>query len=236
MSVRATLAVGYPALVLALYAALVGVTLLGNGGTAVFLAWLASPILFYLVALLTERDPVAQGGRGTTAGQVFKSVFSLRTQAWSFVFGDILLLPAAFAVAADRWSQTEPASRELPLWWWLLSLIIGTAAGLGFHFKMDMPAYIKAGYGLSMKSPTKLLHDLVTYPVLFSGLLFVFGPLFITAITQWQWDSHVVAILVLVAVWLVLGAVFDGNLRQKRQSKIPWGHPRYDLAREECVV
>ena len=240
MSVKAALAVGYPALVLALYATLVGVTLQGDSGSAIVLAWLASPILFYLMALLTERGPVALGGRGTTAGQVFVSVFSLRTQAWSFIFGDILLLPAAFAVAANKWSQTNAIDRELPAWGWLLCLVIGAAAGLGFHFKMDKPAFIKAGYGLSLNSPTKLLHDFVTYSVLFGGLLYVFVPLVVTVRSwdswQWHWDSHVFTILVLVGIWLVLGAVLDGNLRQKRQSKIPWGHPRYDLVREECLV
>lgn len=196
-------------------------------------AWFASPILFPVFALIFERESVEAGGRGATVGEVLKSVFSLRRQAWSFIFGDWIILPAAFVVATLRWSTSDYRIDLSLLWWWIASLAIGTAAGFGFHYGVDKPGFTQKGKGASLNSPTKLIHDFVSYPVLFGGLLFAVGPILLD--TRWNdlaHDWHLYAILALVAVWFVLGAVVDGR-RAKELS--PWGHPGFNLKEETCI-
>lgn len=200
---------------------------------AVATAWLASPILFPVFALIFERESVEAGGRGATVREVLTSVFSPRTQAWSFLLGDLVILPGAFAVAALRWSTSDYRIDLSVLWWLIVSLAFGVAAGFGFHYGIDKPGFTEKGKAASLNSPTKLLHDFVSYPVLGGGLLFAVGPIWLD--TRWNdlaHDWHLYAILALVAAWLVLGAVVDAR-RAKRLS--PWGHPGFDLKEEVCI-
>lgn len=201
-----------------LYPWLTSVTTSGYSVLAVLVAWTASPILFLTWAILLESKSVQDGGRGETFPAVFWSVFSHKKQAWSFLYGDTILLPFAFLIVADKWGQIGDRSSMTPSWWWWLSLALGIAAGAGFHYKVDKPGYTQRGYAASLHSPTKLFHDFVSYPVLFGGLLYSFGPLFITS---W-FNLHTILVLVLVAVWFCLGAKLDND---RANELVPWGHP-----------
>lgn len=204
-----------------LYPWLTAATTSGRSTWAVVAAWTASPILFLVWAVLLESRSVQDGGRGETFTEIFRSVFSHKKQAWSFLYGDTILLPWAFWIASDKWSEMGNHTIMIPSWWWWLCLALGVAAGAGFHFKIDKPGYTARGYAASLNSPTKLFHDFVSYPVLFGGLLYAFGPLFITT---WL-NLHTVSILVLVGVWLCTGAKVDAD---RADELVPWGHPLHE--------
>lgn len=232
MTFKSRLTVQFVIAGIVLYCALVASVYFGAVVGAVLIAWMASPILFYWYALRYENASMQHGGRGTSAAQVFTSVFSLKTGAWSFVIGDTIILPAALGIAAHKWHNSTARMDNFPFGLFIICAIVGLIAGLLFHFKMDKPAYIQAGYEASLRSPTKLFHDLVTYPVLFGGLLFATMPMIISA-SAWGW--HLIAILGLILVWLTLGALYDGNKRQQSGSMIPWGHSKFNLQKGVCI-
>lgn len=206
----------------ALYVMLTLVTIKDGGVIlSIFVAWLASPVLFFVLAFLFESASVERGGRGNTVREVLGSVFSHEKQAWSFIYGDLILLPLAFSAAADKWSQVSDRSGLTPVWW-LVCLALGCVAGASFHYKLDKPGYTKLGYVASLNSPTKLFHDFVSYPVLFGGLLFVYGPL---VIATWV-NIHTIVILGLVGAWFYLGAKLDSD---RAKDLVPWGHPPFDM-------
>jgi hypothetical protein len=202
----------------------------------ILVTWVTSPISFYIMAIFFENDPIVHGGRGETAIEVFKNVFNLKTQAWSFIFGDIFVLPAAFVVAAHKWSEM-PGLIDPPVWWLVMCLITGSVVGLGFHFWYEKPLYIQQGAGESLDSPTKLLHDFVSYPVLFGGLLCVFVPLVVTPsarelpwLQAWYLNDSVIKIMLLIAIWSTLGVI------DHFRNLIPWGHPKYAVEQQRCIT
>jgi hypothetical protein len=206
----------------------------GGQPSAFVLGWCVSPVPFLALALWFEHGPRAQAGRGETAWEIFQNVFSLHTQAWSFVIGDIIILPWALAGATDRLNYYGVTLAVVPWWWLIVSGLIGAVAGVAFH-RMDAWAYAKEGYAESINSPTKLFHDFVTYPVLFGGVLFVLGALFYRE----QLSPTVIGILVLLAAWLVLGVADTWRAIQKQKRKMksaPWGHPPFDLKKGTILV
>jgi hypothetical protein len=191
----------------------------GDPWMAAFVCLMASPILFLGLAYFLETSSTGHG-RGSSFGAAFKSVFSYKKQAWSFIIGDIFLLPAAAWIAAHKWSQIADRS-ELTWSWWTLSLLLGGIAGAAFHFLLDTPGYTQRGFASSLDSPTKLFHDFVSYPVLFGGLLYAFIPLVGATWVNW----HTILIVLLVAGWAVLGVKFDSD---RAETLVPWGHPPFD--------
>lgn len=193
----------------------------------VVFTWLASPILFLSFALLYEQGV---NGRGLTFGEVVRSVFSPKTQSWAFIFGDILLLPAAAVTATFAWDAPEYDGRHPSIFWGFVCFVIGYLVGHGFH-AMDGGAYRKLGHEQSMHSATKRWHDLGTYPILFGALLFGAGPLLVEPAGwdsfDWTWhlNAYTITILVLIVGWAVLGGVCD---RKRGAKLVPWGHPRTD--------
>ncbi|MDB5186691.1 MAG: hypothetical protein JWM07_163 [Candidatus Saccharibacteria bacterium] len=207
-------------MVFVLYPWLSLATTSGNGVLAFILAWVASPIIFPILAFMLEAGRVEDGGRGTSLREVVKNVFDTKIQAKSFVYGDTIILPFAFFIAADKWSQMS-FKGELMIGWFIAGWIVGIAAGFGFHFIIDKPGYKKLGHIASLDSPTKLFHDFVTYPVLFGGLFYAFFPLlFATGL-----NLHTILILAAVAFWGYLGIKVDGG---NAKELVPWGHPHYD--------
>lgn len=214
-----------------LYVILTAYTVVAGSWMAGVVAWVSSPILLFVYALLFERMPVAAGGRGETVLAVFKNLFSIREQSWAFIFGDWLLLPGAFVIAALKWSVADyRIDVSLWWWWWILSLVIGGLAGTWFHFVVDKPAYSRVGRAASLQAPTKLLHDFVSYPVLAGGLLFALVPMVFEL--QWTWSSdwNLYTILVLIGLWIAI-QFFD-----KPRARIPWTHPMYSLEYDACIM
>jgi hypothetical protein len=191
----------------------------GDPWIAALVCWVSSPILFLCLAYFFETSSTGSG-RGASFGSAFKSVFSLKKQALSFIIGDILLLPAAAWLAADKWSQATDRS-GLTWSWWVLSLLLGGIAGAAFHYLLDKPGYTNRGYASNLDSPTKLFHDFVSYPVLFGGLLYAFIPL---VGATWI-NGHTIPIVLLIAGWAVLGKKVDGD---RAGTLVPWGHPAFD--------
>ena len=198
-------------------------------------AWLASPILFCLLAVVYEKAPRSRGGRGETAWQVLKDVFHLRTRAWSFIIGDIIILPAAFAIATDKWSMSEN-DNGLAIWWLVVCLLVGISVGMYVYYRIDTTVYTTAGFADSLNAPTKLFHDFVSYPVLTGASICTFVPLIMTPDNRmpWTWEWHVnvhtIGIVGLIAIWFALN-VIDGQ-----RGLVPWGHPKFDPLRGGCFI
>lgn len=170
----------------------------------VLTALLASPLLLLFLRMFLE------DGRP-------KGLFNPSTQSWAFLFGDIVWLPLAFGAAAygqrfvpsDSWFRTP--------WWLVACVIVGGIAGGAFH-KLDQGAYIGAGYGQALMSPTKLAHDFVSYPLLFGGLLFLALPV---VVHHFLWSGA--AALAGVLLWGAMGARDMGNAPRPQDM-----HPKWD--------
>lgn len=149
-----------------------------------------SPILLTFLAVAVE-------------GRTLSELFDPSKQSWAFMFGDSLALTAAAAIAALAWPRI-PQRSWFAGWWWVdISALVGLAAGIRFHLA-DSTGYRAVGAGLLLDSPTKIAHDLVTYPVLFGALLCVGLPL----LRYRSW--HTWAFLLCILVWVGLG-VADGQ-------------------------
>lgn len=196
--------------------------------TSVVVAWIASPVIFFCYALRYEKQ---KAGRGETTAQVAASVFNPKRQAWSFLFGDLIVLPAVFGVIAHAWSQRSIQSFTVGWIIWLFaSLAIGSLAGLIFHFVIDKPAYESKGFSVNLDSPTKWIHDMVTYPVLAGAIVFAL-PVVVSDNGSFGWHEFV--IFGLLVTWAFLGMVID---EQRGKTLVPWGHPPFDLERGEVIT
>lgn len=171
---------------------------------AVAIALLSSPLLLLFLRMFVE------DGRP-------KGLFNPATQSWAFFFGDVLWLPLAFAAAAfgqrfvpdDSWFRTS--------WWLGVCVVVGGIAGIVFH-KLDQAAYVTAGHGQAVMSPSKLAHDFVSYPLLFGGLLFLAVPV---VIHHFVWAGAISVAGVLL--WGAMGAR-DMSSPPRPQDM----HPKWD--------
>lgn len=186
----------------------------GNPFVAVILALLASPVLLPLLRWTFEPR--------------FSSVLAMfdpRTQSWTFVFGDTLFLPFAFAFASLAY-QSVPADSIFKSWLYLgLCIGLGIGAGVAFHYGMQVPAYTDAGLAEALNSPTLRAHDFVAYPFLFGGLLYIGIP---GLVHHWQWTGTIA--LVGVLLW---GVAAVGDAIDPPQPKSL--HPKWDQLRF-CVI
>lgn len=138
-----------------------------------FLAvWLASPIPLYFL-------------RFTLEDSWSSSNFKLSEQSLAFLAGDFIILPLLASFAARGWKKIDKTRKNKlkPRWymsgWWMIgSFIIGIVVSAGFHYG-EIEAYTSAGYELALLSPTKILHDFITYPVMVGGLVCVAVPVVI---------------------------------------------------------
>lgn len=162
-----------------------------NGQPFMSAAWilLASPAPLYLVAITIEDRSLKL------------SEFSI--QSWSFLFGDIMVLPVMAAMLAKAW-QHLPWQAGLQVWWqsrlwWVFCLVIGTSAGIVFHI-MERTNYDP----LAWNSPSKLIHDFCAYTVLAGGLLFGLIPALFASGDGARWYVLIAVICLLVWVGLVI--------------------------------
>ncbi len=205
-----------------LFVLLVAETTNGHWMWAIALVWLTSPVIFTIMAWYEGRPRL-------------RDVFSSFLQSWAFLYGDLLVLPAAFALAAHAYGTTDAAQLTIPLWWEILGGAIGLAFGLGFHFLMEVPAYTENDYEDRLNSPSKIWHDLAVYPVLSGALIVTAGSLLqVDHGWPWHWNfsGHVLGILFCIAVWAVLGMVCDG---MRAARLIPWGHIAWDVQNAQPV-
>lgn len=133
----------------------------GQGLVAGALCIAASPML---LAVLRVGPELAYSDLG--------KLFDVRTQAWSFLFGDTMLLPLAMGLGSVAYRFVPAESFFQHQWYMQICLAIGLCAGFGFHL-MDMQAYASADWTLALNAPTKWAHDFVAYPFLVFGLLYV---------------------------------------------------------------
>lgn len=138
---------------------------------AVGAAWLASIVPIGLLAQFYENGRVSENRSLPYLLQHFHD------QSFAFMFGDAIFLPFSAAMAAIAWRSIPKEGWRVSWQWTLASAIVGLLAGLAFRYLMDLPAYHKAGAMGSFYAPTKLVHDLAAYPVLFGGLFCVGVPL-----------------------------------------------------------
>lgn len=180
----------FVALWLLLYRRIVACILTGRAWQGAVLTALTSPVMLLFLAMFGENRP-------------FSDFTDLSVMPWSVVFGDGLVLPAAVFVAAKSapaW-YTEPLAADR--WWARCCLVVGLAAGLGFH-QFDGNGYRKSGHGNLVSSLTKDWHDVAVYSIFVGMLLFVL--VFVLKFDR----PHRWAFLALLGVQLVLMAI-DGN-------------------------
>lgn len=159
----------------------------GNPWMAAGAVLLASPVAMLVLA---ANEP----NRGATVFARLANLVDFRHGSWAFLIGDVFLLSTMAAVIAVGWRRVDKASWFGSSWQWLLiALAVGVIAGLVFHHNEVGVFSTEA-----LNSPTKLWHDLVTYPVLCGGLVFGLVPM--ARQTPWVWIA-----LALFALWLLAG-------------------------------
>jgi hypothetical protein len=176
-----------------LYAMVVIAFINGNPWVAAGAIWLASPIPMLILAVL-------EPARGKTVLARLQDAADIHHGSLAFLLGDVVFLPIMAAVIAVGWRKVNLNGWAVSGWWILSALAFGVIAGLVFHH-FESAVFSDA----ALNSPTKLWHDLVTYPVLFGGLTFGFVPMFAQA-SPARW---IVASAMLV-LW-VLAGVSDGT-------------------------
>ncbi len=158
-------------------------------------------------------------------GRMPRLVLSFKNQSWAFLFGDPLCIAPALAVSAMAWRDLPYGESHFynQLWWVIVSGFLGVMFGLAFYV-IDGGKYRKAGVPEALKSPSKICHDLVVYPVLSGALIYGSVPL----LFERSWHTWVV--ISLVVAWLLLAAC-DGI----RNPDPRWLHPRWD-PRNFCII
>jgi hypothetical protein len=188
-----------------LYQHIVASILSGRAWRAAFLTALTSPVLLLFLATFGENRP-------------FSDFTNLGILPWSVVFGDGLVLPAAVYVAAKSAPAWYEESLATNPWWIRFCLLVGLAAGFGFH-QFDGSGYRKAGFGALVPSLTKDWHDMAVYSIFVGMLLYVL--VFILKFDRpYRW-----MFLALLGVQLVLMAI-DAN----RGLNPPDMHSACDIA------
>lgn len=173
---------------LAAFAALVAGVRTGNLWAAV-VPFLVSPVALLIIRLTLE--PKGPDG-----------LLDLRTQSWAFLLGDTFALPlvALGGVLAWRIKKMDFHPFFLSPWWIVVCLVIGAMAAYGWHFLLDGPGYIKAGYDDLLGSPSKQWHDFPVYGSLFGGLVYLAVPSLIHSFKEYGWIC-----LVGFALWGLFG-------------------------------
>lgn len=191
---------------------------------AVIAALLASTIPIALLASLMEHRSLIQ------------IVAHYQDQSFAFLFGDLIFLPFAAAMAALAWRQIPNEGWRVSWQWTLASALIGLAAGLTFRYLMDKPNYATADAMGSFEAPTKLLHDFCAYPVLFGGLVCVGIPLFINVVNSrwpffhlWMPSPYFWFMLVGIALWFAAGIIHDQHLVPQKLHPDTWRWPSKNL-------
>lgn len=145
-------------------------------------------------------------------------LFDPSRASWAFLFGDVLWLPLAMAACAYG-QRNLPEQGWFRDWWWLpLCILLGIGAGLAFHFLMDQPAYVQAGWGQALYSPTKVAHDFVSYPLLLGALAWLGVPVLVH---DFRWTGAIA--LVGVLLWGAMDA--RDATRPPRPQEL---HPQWD--------
>jgi len=170
--------------------------------------WLASAIPLALLATFVEQ----------------RSLRPLIGGSWALTFGDPMVLPALFALAALAWRRlTDTNAWYRRTWhgvsiWLVVSIVIGCALAAYFHHTQALVYDV-----LRFNSLTKLLHDFVSYPVLWSAGIFLVVPVLLNRrkVGNWLW-------------WLVLLMVILMAVVLWHETAFPLSvalyHPQADLA------
>jgi hypothetical protein len=206
---------------------IIGLLLLG-AGLAALMFWsfatrtallmsvlvLAFTVVFALLAHFKE--PI----KGARRSQRVRNIFNPRLQSWAFL-ADMFGLAPALGFAVAGWDQIH--TWAFHQWWWLalVSAAVGIAASLAFHWFMDRPGCLSENPN-ALRSPTKVWHNWVTYPVLFSAMWALCVP-YLFSRHGYFWP-----VLVFTGVWFA-GVGFDA-LRgmiprwklSARNLHIPW--------------
>lgn len=207
MSKQALMYVAFVALAAMAYTA--GVALIVSPGNFSWML-LALPVVVSPVAMVILRTRIERLPIGTAGDP--------RTQSWAYLFGDSIFLPIALLAVGMGYQNVSNGFFTSTLWI-LASLLIGAAAGTGFHV-VDGRGYRNAGAQKALLAPTKLWHDYVVYPVLF-GLLFMGG---LPQLLPSAWSLWTLVTLGGIVGWAVLGLYFD----QKRTINPLDLHPRWN--------
>lgn len=178
----------------------------GNPTAVLICSLVVSPGLFLLAVFVEGRAPLL--------------VLNPKNQSWAFEFGDPFCIAPALVITALAWRDIpRDESHFYEQWWWMLtSAAVGLLFGLTFYV-VDGAKYRKADVTKALKSPSKICHDLVVYPILSGTLVYGGVPL----LFERSW--HTWWVLGLFVAWLLL-AVCDGV----RNPDPRWLHPRWDVA------
>lgn len=124
-----------------------------------------------------------------------------KTQSWTFLFGDAIALPLAFGAAAMSWSQHPSSVGRHKV---VIVFSVVTAVCVSYMFRnADSLRYRRSGNGDRLKSPTKLWHDFIVYPVLTAVLLLIGIPV----LTGYFGTIECWIMLAGVALWALFGVM-----------------------------
>ena len=189
-----------------------------------------------IAALLASIVPIAVIAATWERMSLLHVITHYYLQSYAFLFGDLIFLPFAAAMAAHGWGRLPRVmwwgrSR----WWSFFSALVGLAAGFYFRYKIEEPGYQHAGAMGSFNAPAALFHDFCSYPVLFGGLFCVGIPLIVKGF-KYKFSSRFgrpyqvwgFALLMVLAIvlWFAVGILHDAHLVPQNLHPNWWRWPR----------
>ena len=176
------------------------------------------------VTLFASSIPMFIIGR-VIEGTSLSQTYDLSKGSYAYILGDSLALPLVVGASAHVWKSIDPDSNWRSGLWTAISLAVGLGFSAWFHFYNEFNVYPPEIF----RSPTKIYHDFVAYPVLLSGVVMLFVPALKECFSNGARLGTALAVVGIFA-WVLFG-VKDGL------AKLPPAnlHPAWDWT-TLCVI
>lgn len=161
-------------------------------------------------------------------GPLDQSFFDPKLMSWSFVLGDVIVLPYVLWFAGRGWQDIRLTDGENGMML-LASIVVAILAIVGFRY-LDGARYRSVGWESALKSPTKVWHDFVVMSVVTALLFWLLVPQVVLQLTDGEragGAGNMVAALVFLAFFIVLIAVDGLNPPNPKHQHYRWDPKRF---------
>lgn len=103
------------------------------------------------------------------------------------VMANLVIMPAAFTLAALAWRRHLAAGHQpMPRWWFIASVTVTIFTMIGLR-TAEVAAYTAANAVAAVWSPAKLANDFLANPVLIFAALYLLGPILVRGKGSSRW-------------------------------------------------
>lgn len=171
--------------------------------------------IFAAGTIITFSYAVMYDYRKSYEGPNAPPLFDHKLCSWAFMYGDTVVVPIGAVFAVHGMQSPDVAAWKSSILWIVFSFAVGLFIGWCFH-QLDGKNYEEDGNEVMLKSPTKLAHDFVAYPVIFGGAVFVTVPMLL------HYSEYTKGVLISLAVWLFLGGCDIYRKLKRKNLHVGW--------------